>query len=402
MTNTLASNLPRNPEKYFAPSERYIWNGENHSNNTSDDKDRNQYRFDEGRVLTEINREKLPIFVEKLKRNDYMNLRPDYQRRERWDDLKKSLFIESLIMNIPVPPIFLYEEKFGCYEVIDGQQRISAIKDFYNNELELTGLEYWKQLDKKNYTQLPFEIKERLNRRSIFFITVLAESAKNQAEKIIIKQLTFERINTGGTKLSRQETRNSLYLGQFNDLLKELSQNEIFARAWDIPIDNEEKLKKNTLYQQMEDVEFILRFFALRNVNEMRGNVHYFLTLYMQKSLEFNDDDIKLLRHNFIKAITLGDQIYGEKLFKPFNPEENKWELKSYRYYYDAVMVGLSNFSDWSNTLIQRKEKVIEETKKLFESEEQAKLFTGQGAKKEDFQKRIQIFNDMLLSILEE
>lgn len=402
MTNTSTSNLPRNPEKYFAPSEQYIWNGENHSNNTSDDKDRNQYRFDEGRVLTEINREKLPVFVEKLKRNDYMNLRPDYQRRERWDNKKKSRFIESLIMNIPTPPIFLYEEQFGCYEVIDGQQRIGAIDDFYNNKLELTGLEYWKQLNKKNYVQLPFEIKDRLNRRSMFFITVLAESAKNKEEKTIIKQLTFERLNTGGAKLSRQETRNALYLGKFNDLLKELSQNEIFARSWNIPIDNEKKRKENTLYKKMEDVELVLRFFALRNFNEMRGSIQEFLNLYMQKSLEFKDDDIKLLKYNFIEAIKLGEQLYGDKLFKPFNSEDDEWASTSYRYYYDAVMVGLSNFLDRSETLIQKKGKVIEGTKKLFESEEQAKLFTGQGAKKEDFQKRIQMFNDMLLSIIEE
>jgi hypothetical protein len=83
-----------------------------------------RYVRGEGRIVIETNREKLPGFVKALQDQDYMDLRPFYQRRPRWDVPKQSLLIESCIMNIPVPPVFLYERSFNSYEVMDGQQRI--------------------------------------------------------------------------------------------------------------------------------------------------------------------------------------------------------------------------------------------------------------------------------------
>ena len=84
-----------------------------------------RYERREQRIVVESNREKLPNFVEALKRPNYMNIRPFYQRRPRWDQIRQSRFIESFIINIPVPPLFLYEASYNSYEVIDGQQRIT-------------------------------------------------------------------------------------------------------------------------------------------------------------------------------------------------------------------------------------------------------------------------------------
>jgi Protein of unknown function DUF262 len=96
-----------------------------------------------------------------------MNIRPEYQRRLVWDEKKKSRFIESLLMNIPIPPIFLYETDLSRYEVMDGQQSLNAIIEFYENELRLKGLETWKVLNGYTYNKCPPRIQRGLDRRRI-------------------------------------------------------------------------------------------------------------------------------------------------------------------------------------------------------------------------------------------
>ena len=85
----------------------------------------------------------LPQVLEFVRKNKWINIHPEYQRRLVWDRAKRSAFIESLLMNIPIPPIFLLEWEYSRYEVMDGQQRLSSIVDFYENRFKLSGLEYW-------------------------------------------------------------------------------------------------------------------------------------------------------------------------------------------------------------------------------------------------------------------
>lgn len=121
-----------------------------------------KYEGGEQRIVTETNIEKLPNFIEALKRNNYMELRPFYQRRSRWDEERQSKLIESFIINIPVPPLFLYERAYNSYEVMDGQQRITAISDFYANRFALAGLDLWPELNGMTYAQLPNKIRAGL------------------------------------------------------------------------------------------------------------------------------------------------------------------------------------------------------------------------------------------------
>ena len=365
---------------------------------TSDEQLNQKYEAKEGRILLEINREKLPNFVESLKKPGYMDLKPFYQRRKRWNKQKQSRLIESFLINIPVPPIILYEEKYNSYEVMDGQQRITAIRDFYQNQFELTGLEIWPELEGRTYKELPTNIQAGIDRRSISSITIITESTSSPEEALFLKQQTFERLNTGGVDLSNQEVRNCLYHGKFNSLLLELANNHIFAEAWKLPPQN--KKKENALYQKMEDVELILRFFALRNAEKFSGSMKDFLDLYMRKSLDFSDKDIKLLEKTFLETIALGYELYGENLFKPFDPKSGTWKKRSYKAYYDAVMVGLSRNLSQENLLKERKSKVIDETKKLLEKDESG-LFTGKGKNtKSDIQKRIEMFDKMLSQVI--
>ncbi|MGH1392801.1 MAG: DUF262 domain-containing protein [Trichormus sp.] len=385
----------------LAPAEQKMWEKSTSRNHIrmSDIEINEKYESGEQRILTEMNREKLPSFVEALKKPGYMDVRPFYQRRTRWDAKKQSRLIESFLINIPVPPIVLYEKDFNCYEVMDGQQRITALHDFYDNRLKLTGLELWPELNGRTYANLPTKIRAGIDRRSISSIVLITESASDPEEALQLKQLAFERLNTGGVALSRQEIRNCLYYGKFNQLLVELANNPIFAEAWEIPIDNQEELNENNLYKKMEDTELILRFFALRHIEDFRRGMEGFLDLYMMKSLNFSDEDIEILKNIFVKTINLAHQIYSNNLFKPFDPNTDTWKENSYKAYYDAVMIGFSRHLSNADTLLERKLMVIEETKKLFR-EDTSKLFTGGGRTQSDMKERIRLFDEMLSQVI--
>jgi len=387
----------------LAPTEESMWEESTSRQRVkmSDTEINQKYESGEQRILTEMNREKLPSFVEALKKPGYMDVRPFYQRRLRWDEKKQSRLIESFLINIPVPPIVLYEKEFNFYEVMDGQQRITALRNFYENRLKLTGLELWPELNGRTYANLPGKIKAGIDRRSISSIVLITESASNPEEALLLKQLAFERLNTGGVELSHQEVRNCLYYGKFNQLLLELATNSIFTEAWGIPIDIPDQLAENNLYKKMEDAELVLRFFALRHVEDFRRGMHGFLDLYMIKSLKFSEEDIEILKNIFLQTITLAYEIYAENLFKPLDRKSDTWKDNAYKAYYDAVMVGLSRHLADANILIARKSRVIEETKILLRKDT-SKLFTGGERTKADVENRIKLFDNMLSQIIAE
>ena len=396
--------LRETTEMQLAPFEEKMWESSPAKTRTkmSDSDINHKYEAKENRILTEINREKLPNFVQALKRPGYMNLRPFYQRRARWNTKMQSKLIESFLINIPVPSIILYEQDYNSYEVMDGQQRITAIQDFYENKFSLTGLELWPELNGRTYDKLPQKIRSGIDRRSISSTVIIAESTSDREEALFLKQKTFERLNNGGVDLSQQEVRNCLYYGKLNELLLKLSRHPIFAEAWGIPTDdNSTELEENTLYKKMEDAELVLRFFALRNVDNFQRGMEGFLDLYMMKGLKFDDEDINYLGSVFLKTITIAHQIYGKHLFKPFDPKTQTWSQKTYKAYYDAIMVGLSRYLPDETKIIASKDRIIEETKNIFKKPE-SRLLTGGGKTKAEIQDRIKIFDEMLSQVIGE
>ena len=191
--------------------EKVIFEGEEKNKNMLSDEEINEkYQKGEARIVTEQGAIKLPLVKEIFSSNNYER-KPIYQRRITWDNKKRSRLIESFIINIPVPPIFMYEIEFGRYEVMDGLQRISTIIDFYSDLYELEGLTEWPELNGKKYSELPQKIKEGIDRRQLSMVSLLKESAKTQLQEQKMKRMVFERLNTGGVKLEDQEIRNALY-----------------------------------------------------------------------------------------------------------------------------------------------------------------------------------------------
>jgi hypothetical protein len=391
----------------FSESEKVMWDKpiKEPSEPLSDSELNEKYKAGEHRIVTETNREKIPNFVKALEKPDYMQIRPFYQRRDRWDRQRQSQLIESFIMNIPVPPLFLYEKDFNKYEVMDGQQRITALQSFYLGEFKLSGLEIWKELNGRTYSTLPSQVRSGIDRRSISYIVVLRESTPDEEDAIFLRQTVFERLNTGGIRLEHQEIRNCLYQSPFNDMLVKLTETDDFRDSFGLPRYTKEEnepnaeIKKATMYQKMTDVEIVLRFFALRHSSYYTRGMHGFLDLYMARARNFSPQDLEILKNLFLDTIHLARNIYDNLIFRPYSPEKGEWHPRAHKAFYDAVMVSLSNVLPQAEVLIGKKEEIIQKTKNLFENNPPG-TFTGRGNTKADIQERIQKYFDMINNLL--
>lgn len=178
---------------------------------------------------------------------------PQYQRRERWTHKGQSKLIESFLLNIPIPPVYLAEDDFGTYSVIDGKQRLTTIHKFMRNELKLVDLETFEELENVYFKDLPRDLRNALNIRPYLRVVTLLKQSDPE-----IKYEVFTRLNTGGEPLDPQEIRNALYRGNFNDLLFGLSTEAFLRQQLRI------KTLREPTYLSMADVEFVLRFFTIR------------------------------------------------------------------------------------------------------------------------------------------
>ena len=365
----------------------------------SDEEINEKYISGEVRIVTEQARYPLDTICTMLNSGKYQ-LRPDFQRRRRWERPKQSRLIESFIMNIPIPPIFLYEYEFSKYEVMDGLQRLTAIKEFYDDKFPLEGLEYWKELNGKKYSELTKKIKSGIDRRYLSSLILLKETANSKTKADEMKQLVFERINSGGVKLEYQESRNALYSGNFNDLVITLSRNEYFCKIFDIPISEEEteELANNTMYKTMADVEMVVRFFAMRYLNEYEGiTLKVFFDKFTDSANKLPQSVLDDYQHVFEQTIKLVFDIYGEQafcLYKQISGKE-QWYLtrNPKKTIYDPVMTVLSQKLDYADSFLKNKDQVMAATIELMKN--QPELFNGRKGTKSDIAKRIDAFDAM-------
>lgn len=213
--------------------------------------------------------------------NNELVISPDYQRLFRWREEKQSRFIESLILEMPVPPIFVIETSDGVYELIDGLQRISSYLHFRgehlgeteNDFLILDGCDIVRDLNGLTFENLPKALQIKIKRSFVRMEVIRKESAPS------LKYHMFKRLNSGGELLSDQEIRNCTIrlLGSDGiEFLEECSQNHDFRCA----VSRVAEEKKRTRYDQ----ELILRFFAVKNdIDSYKYPVTEYLTRYLEK-----------------------------------------------------------------------------------------------------------------------
>ncbi len=270
---------------------------------------------------------------------------PGYQRRLRWTNKKRSLLIESFLLNIPVPPVFLFEHDYNEYEVIDGRQRIETIRAFLSNDFALSSLEYWPELERKRFNDLPGVLQKGLLRRSLPAVVLLAETRGVGSDDIDVRRVLFDRLNTGGIRLNPQELRNALYPGELNALLIRLARSAPFTTTWGVPAFTEgeetepsEDLLKNALFASLADAELVLRFFALRDaiVGRKTGSLRRILDRYMAETLRITVAELAEMERQFLSTLSRLVALFNGE---PFRLPKTR---RPSRPLYDALMIALS------------------------------------------------------------
>jgi hypothetical protein len=357
------------------------------------------------RVVYQTNNFLLPQLKELISDGADVNLRPEYQRRLRWSTTQKSLLIESLLLNVPVPPVFFFERDLARYEVMDGQQRLNAIKEFLGNEFSLRGLQIISTLNGKTYAKLPPRVKRNLDRASISAIVLLQESQgklkkANSEQFYELRRFVFERLNTGGKRLSAQEIRNAIYGGEFNDLIVRLSRNDTFTRVWGIPpyvetepndyYENEER-QRNTLYKTMADCQIVLRFFAFDNDLHIQGSIKSILDRCMQRNLNCTRGEAEELGVRYLERLSFADELFDRCPFRPAISDAARPMLGIY----DGVMAAID--SHWMNRhkLASEKTYLQQEFLELVKKESGTGALTGAANTASDIRRRIQLFRDL-------
>lgn len=366
-----------------------------------------KYVRGEVRIVTEQARYPLSSIPGLLNSGHYL-LRPEYQRRHRWSNDKKSRLIESLVMNVPIPPIFLYEYEFGQYEVMDGLQRLSTIRDFYADSFALRDLETWPELTGRYYSTLPTSIRAGIDRRYLSSIILLQETAKDPKQAQNLKQLVFERINSGGEKLTPQESRNAIYGGPMNELCLRLSREPALCQTWGIPgpvsdalfDDLDEELLANDLYREMFDVELVLRFFAFRqDVQNLRGVLRDYFDAYLKAANQFNPQLLNDLGRLYSATINLAYDLFGERAFWLWRHRNGRWNWYSRptTVAYDTIMWVLSQRLDQAELLRSRAEMLREALPHFYETNYND--FAGRYTNPTNIVSRRVLFRDWLDSV---
>jgi len=407
---------------YLLPGEKFVIESkfERPQASFTDREINDKYKRGEIRIVTEQARYPLDTIKAMLdsRQGDKPKyiLNPEYQRRKRWDNTRKSRLIESFIMNVPIPPIFLYEVDYSIYEVMDGQQRLTAIYDFYQGRFELKGLEYWRELNGRNYDNLPEQVKRGIDRRYLSSIVLLAETAKSQEEAESLKRIVFERLNSGGEKLTPQETRNALHNGKFNQLCMELAKNDNFRKMWRLPLESEveslllkseeelqeEEQQPNILtrlasYRKMEDVELVLRFFAYRNLKNLKSPIDEFLNEYLKQANSWSDEVLFALESIFKQTIDLVYQVFGDEAFLP--PPRLRKSKTPRKSVYDPLMQVFSRNLDKKDRIIQNSERISKEmylNEDLVYPGKDRSLFDARYNDRQDVESRIEYFQKFL------
>lgn len=372
----------------------------------SEDEINVKYESGEQRIITEQGAYKLDLLDTIFSKEKY-NLQPDFQRRITWDTKKRSKLIESFIMNIPVPPVFLYEENFSTYVVMDGLQRISAIIDFYNDAYALTGLEEWTELNGMKYSQLPQKIKEGIDRRQLSAITLLKESTGDIIAADKMKKIVFERLNTGGVQLEDQEIRNALYQGPFNSCCIELSENKLFKKLWKLEgttgkdVDNKHDLDeetnllaaKNRMVRRMYNVELVLRYFALRTISSFNGKLSKYLDSYLEHANQYCEKEIYLLKETFINGIKLVNDLFGDKAFCIYRKDKG-W-TQPQNMIYDAMMISMGDERIKRLSGYKTVDENIEKLQYFYSLNEE--YFNGRKQSRKDILNRVDLITEFLL-----
>jgi len=284
-----------------------------------------------------------------------IDIGPVFQRRERWKREKQSALIESFLLNVPVPPIYLSEDDFGTYSVIDGKQRIMSIHGFMRGELELRGLKEFHSIEGMRFRELPPQMQNALRVRPYLRAVTLLKQSDPE-----LKYEVFTRLNTGGEPLNAQEIRNVAFRGPLNNLIYELADTQFLQQQLKI------RGRGSSAFRVMADAEYVLRFFTLHDRWEsFSGDLRRSLDDYMKENRTASGQMLEALRGLFRRTLEDCENVWGEAAFK--RPVESGWRDQMLAGMYDAQMLSISFLTKAQvEKLVSEARPVIEATRDLF------------------------------------
>lgn len=296
------------------------------------------------------------LSLAQLVQSGAIDVAPKFQRRDRWTPDKQSLVIESFLVNIPVPPVYLAEDegRIGRYAIIDGKQRLTAIEAFFSDRLVLRNLTRLPSLNGFRYSTLPEGVRNSLGMKSLRVTTLLRQSDEG------LKHEVFLRLNTGGEILNAQEIRNVAYRGSLNDLIYSLAESQFLRNQFKVTPPS------SPAYRKMTDAEFVLRFFALADRwHKFSGDIRITLDSYMSDNREPGPHELQQLERKFDNCITVAEAVWGAKAFKWPGRDQALAGL------FDAQMIAISELgASRQAELINAASKIRASTNRLFEQPE--------------------------------
>lgn len=287
-----------------------------------------------------------------------IDLSPKYQRRERWTPQKQSALIESFLLNVPVPPIYLAEDEFGRYSVVDGKQRITAIYRFITGRLALTSLESFEELEGYRYDDLPRDLQNALDVRPYLRVVTLLKQSDPS-----LKFEVFTRLNRGGEQMEPQELRNVAFRGELNNLIFELAEHPFLRQQLKI------KNERGPAYQRMADAEYVLRFLTMRSAwTRFSGSLRTAMDEFMIGHKDATPGTLDLYAVRFRRAIETCRDLWGHHAFK--RPAGPGWRDQMLAGAWDAEMVAVDLLTENERAIaIQRRKDVVIGTRELFADE---------------------------------
>ena len=309
-----------------------------------------------------------------------INLSPEFQRDFVWKSRQRTRLVESVLLGIPLPAFYFDQNEEGLYQVVDGVQRLTTIREFMNNKhaLKAGEIEYLKNLDESTFEKLVPALQRRFRATQIVVHVIEPQTPSE------VKFDIFNRVNTLGSPLSAQEIRHAMSRNRSREFLKSLTENENFDKAtehkyWHTDT-NGKRVRNNA---RMTNRELALRFCAFRHcsieVYRTFPSLDAFLMYFTQQidsmdgAIRIGDATLDLLKRDFFNAMDAATKILVDAAFR-------RWPLDAER----RGPINRAIFEAQANALayypvkqmLKRKDKIKESFRRAFDDPEYMKSVT--------------------------
>jgi len=336
----------------------------------------------ERRLRTETYDFTVSTLVEYLKQG-HISI-PKFQRGYVWNKTQASRLIESLIINCPIPVIYLSQNNDETLSVIDGNQRVNSIKLFLNDEFDLKGLSAYPELEGLFYSDLDPRFQRHILNRTLRCICILKDTHPQ------IKFDVFERLNTGSVKLSAHELRHGLYMGTLMKKIEAMSSNSVFKKL--TMTENDKRMKAD---------ELILRFFAFSSGwQDYSKPLADFLNKYCEQNKNLADAELLMLESKFISTLNIVNEVLGNKSFRSFDQARKSPKFNAALF--DAQMVAFAELNIIQEQIDKLRRENFEELNYGFITTEPFVKYISSGTTdKNSVTGRINAYKDFITSVLQ-